>query len=184
MARKLKSIAVYCGHQYGSDPAFARDAVRVGTMLAQNDIRMVFGGGDVGLMGTVATAALENGGHVTGITTHDVVAKQEPMHEGIDVFEIVNGVNERKQRMFDLSDGFIILPGGTGTLNELTDIMTMQQIGETNKPLFFMNTAHFWAPFARLLIHMKNYGFFVHTEDYNIHAANTPEELMKKVLEY
>ncbi len=184
MAGRLKSIAVYCGHQYGNNPRFKADAEKIGKMLAQNGIKMVFGGGNVGLMGTVATAALENGGHVTGITTHDVVAKQEPMHEGIDAFEIAGGVNERKQKMFDLSDGFIILPGGTGTLNELTDIMTMQQIGETNKPLFFMNTAHFWAPFARLLIHMKETGFFVRPEDYNIHAATTPEALMEKVLNY
>lgn len=184
MAGKLKSVAVYCGHQYGTNPEFARDAAKIGAMLAQNGIKMVFGGGNVGLMGTVASAALENGGYVTGITTHDVVAKQEPMHEGIHAFEIVDGVNERKQKMFDLSDGFIILPGGTGTLNELTDIMTMQQIGETNKPLFFMNTAHFWAPFARLLVHMKHYGFFVHPEDYNMHGATTPEELMEKVLNY
>lgn len=112
MAGKLKSIAVYCGHQYGTDPAFARDAAKIGAMLAQNGIKMVFGGGNVGLMGTVATAALENGGHVTGITTHDVVAKQEPMHAGIHAFEIVDGVNERKQKMFELSDAFIILPGG------------------------------------------------------------------------
>ncbi len=184
MAGKLKSVAVYCGHQYGTRPEYARDAAKIGAMLAKNGINMVFGGGDVGLMGTVATAALENGGCVTGVSTHDVLAKQEPMHAGIHAFEVVDGVNERKQRMFDLSDGFIILPGGTGTLNELTDVMTMQQIGETNKPLFFMNTEHFWAPFARLLVHMQQTGFFVHPEDYNLHAANTPEELMEKVLNY
>ena len=184
MSGKLKSVAVYCGHQFGNCPEFARDAAKIGEMLAKNGIKMVFGGGDVGLMGTAATAALENGGHVTGITTHDVVAKQEPMHESISVFEIVNGVNERKQKMFELSDGFIILPGGTGTLNELTDIMTMQQIGETKKPLFFMNTNNFWGPFARLLVHMKKCGFFVRPEDYNLHGANTAEELMEMVLNY
>ena len=106
------------------------------------------------------------------------------MHDGIDAFEIVDGVNERKQKMFELSDGFIILPGGTGTLNELTDIMTMQQIGETKKPLFFMNTNNFWGPFARLLVHMMKCGFFVRPEDYNLHGASTPEELMEKVLNY
>jgi len=184
MAGKLKSMAVYCGHQFGNRPEFARDAAKIGELLAKNGIRMVFGGGNVGLMGTAASAALENGGHVTGITTHDVIAKQEPMHDGINAFEIVNGVNERKQRMFDLSDGFIILPGGTGTLNELTDIMTMQQIGETNKPLFFMNTNNFWGPFARLLVHMMKSGFFVHPEDYKMYGASTPEELMERVLNY
>ncbi len=184
MAGKLKSVAVYCGHQFGTDPAFARDAEIIGTMLAKNNIRVVFGGGNVGLMGTVANAALAAGGHVTGITTHDVVAKQEPLHDNLDRFEIVDGVNERKQKMFELSDGFIILPGGTGTLNELTDIMTMQQIGETNKPLFFMNTLGFWGPFARLLVHMRKTGFFVHTQDYNMQGANTPDELMDMVLNY
>lgn len=184
MAGSLKSVAVYCGHQFGNDWAYARDAEKIGEMLAQNGIRLVFGGGNVGLMGTVANAALANGGHVTGITTHDVVAKQEPLHTNLNHFEIVNGVNERKQKMFELSDAFIILPGGTGTLNELTDIMTMQQIGETNKPLFFMNTKNFWGPFARLLVHMKKHGFFVHPEDYNMHGANTPEKLIKMILEY
>ncbi|MCQ2599395.1 MAG: TIGR00730 family Rossman fold protein [Alphaproteobacteria bacterium] len=184
MAGKLKSVAVYCGHQFGCDAAYARDAAQIGEMLAKSGIRIVFGGGNVGLMGTVANAALNAGGHVTGITTHDVVAKQEPMHDNLNQFEIVNGVNERKQKMFELSDGFIILPGGTGTLNELTDIMTMQQIGETNKPLFFMNTKNFWAPFARLLIHMQDCGFFVRPEDYNMHTAQTPDELIQKVLNY
>lgn len=184
MSGNLKSVAVYCGHQFGTNPQFARDAATIGKMLARNGIKVVFGGGNVGLMGTVANAALENGGHVTGISTHDVLAKQEPMNNNLSRFEVVNGVNERKQRMFELSDGFIILPGGTGTLNELTDIMTMQQIGETQKPLFFMNTAYFWAPFGRLLIHMKETGFFVRPQDYNMHAANTPEELMEKVLNY
>lgn len=184
MSHKLKSIAVYCGHQFGTRPEFARDAEKIGTMLAQNGINLVFGGGNVGLMGTVASAALRAGGHVTGISTRDVIARQEPMHNEIQAFEVVDGVNERKQRMFDLSDAFIILPGGTGTLNELTDVMTMQQIGETNKPLFFMNTDHFWGPFGRLLIHMKNCGFFVRPQDYNMHSATTPEELMVKVLNY
>lgn len=184
MSGKLKTIAVYCGHQYGTDPAYARDAAKIGEMLAKNNIAVVFGGGNVGLMGTVASAALENGGHVTGISTHDVIARQEPMHKELNDFQVVDGVNERKQRMFELSDAFVILPGGTGTLNELTDVMTMQQIGETQKPLFFMNTKSFWLPFGKLLVHMKKTGFFVRPQDYNLHAANTPEELMEKILNY
>ena len=97
MSGKLKSVAVYCGHQMGNKPEYARDAAKIGEMLAKNGIKLVFGGGDVGLMGTVATAALNNGGHVTGISTHDVMAKQEPMHADLQCFEVVNGVNERKQ---------------------------------------------------------------------------------------
>ena len=183
MAGKLKTIAVYCGHQFGKDPQFKRDATAIGRMLAKNGIRMVFGGGDVGLMGTVATAALKNGGEVIGVSTDDVIAMQEPAHEEIEV-QVVDGVNERKQIMFDESDAFIILPGGIGTLNELSDIMTMQQIGETDKPLFFLNTNGFWNPLTRLLKHMKKHGFIVNTDKYNIYGAETVAELKKMVLKY
>lgn len=183
MPGNLKSIAVYCGHQMGNDPQFKRDARAVGRMLAKNGIRMVFGGGDVGLMGTVATAALDNGGVVIGVSTDDVIAMQEPAHDDIDV-RVVDGVNQRKQIMFDESDAFIILPGGIGTLNELTDIMTMQQIGETNKPLFFLDTNGFWKPLARLMRHMKKNGFFVYSEKYNMHTAENVAELKKQILKY
>ena len=183
MASNLKSIAVYCGHQMGTDPQFRRDATAVGHMLAKNGIRMVFGGGDVGLMGTVATAALKNGGTVIGVSTDDVIAMQEPAHEEIDV-QVVDGVNERKQIMFNESDAFIILPGGIGTLNELTDILTMQQIGETDKPVFFLNTNGFWNPLTRLIRHMKKNGFVVKTDNYNIFSAETVAELKKQILKY
>ena len=183
MSSELKSIAVYCGHQMGKDPQFKRDAAAVGRMLAKNGIRMVFGGGDVGLMGTVATAALKNGGEVIGVSTDDVIAMQEPAHEEIEV-QVVDGVNERKQIMFDASDAFIILPGGIGTLNELSDILTMQQIGETGKPLFFLNTNGFWNPLTRLMKHMKKNGFIVKTDNYNIFSADTVAELKKQLLKY
>ena len=183
MTGKLKSIAVYCGHQFGTHPQFAVDAASIGEFLGKNDIRMVFGGGDVGLMGTVATAALDAGGKVIGVSTNNVIEKQEPVHTGIQV-EIVTGVNDRKQKMFELSDAFIILPGGIGTLNELTDIMTMQQIGESKNPLFFLNTAGFWIPFVRLFIHMQKCGFIESIHDYNILGANTVADLIKRIKDY
>jgi len=183
MSGKLKSIAVYCGHQFGTNPQFAREAATIGEFLGKNKIRMVFGGGNVGLMGTVATAALDAGGHVIGVSTNNVIEKQEPVHTGVDV-RVVGGVNERKQKMFELSDAFIILPGGIGTLNELTDIMTMQQIGESKKPLFFLDTAGFWIPFARLFIHMHDCGFIESIHDYNIHGAATADDLIARILAY
>ena len=183
MARSLKSIAVYCGHQFGTNPQFEQDAQYVGKMLAKNGIRMVFGGGDVGLMGTVATAALENGGEVIGVSTKDVLARQEPAHADIRV-KVVDGVNERKQLMYNMSDAFIILPGGIGTLNELSDIMTMQQIGETTKPLFFLNTGDFWNPLSDLIKHMINAGFIENMDDYRMYNADSIEELTKQILTY
>lgn len=180
---KLNSLAVYCGHIFGTNPQFERDARRIGELLARNKIRMIFGGGNVGLMGATATAALENGGVVLGVTTHNVVAKQEPALDDIEV-EVVDGVNERKQRMYDMSDGFIILPGGIGTLNEFTDILTMQQIGETRKPLFFMNTAKFWESFYNMFISMHSNGFIEDVKDYHVHVGNTPDELFQQILNY
>ena len=96
--------------------------------------------------------------------------------------EVVDGVNERKQRMYELADGFIILPGGIGTLNEFTDILTMQQIGESRKPLFFMNTANFWKSFGELFSAMRKNGFIESTEDYHVHVAEDPDKLFQQIL--
>lgn len=183
MKHRIKSAAVYCGHEFGTDPKFARDAARVGELLAKNNIKLVFGGGDVGLMGTVCRATIDNGGAVLGVSTTHIAALQEPAYKGIEL-RMKDSINARKTEMFNESDAFIILPGGLGTLNELTDIMTMQQIGETQKPMFFLDTSHFWRPFSRLFIHMQNCGFIQDVHQYKIYGARTPDELMKKILEY
>jgi uncharacterized protein (TIGR00730 family) len=132
-------------------------------------------------MGAVSTAALDNGGNVIGITTTHVVSLQEPAHEELEV-KVVDGLSTRKQEMFDLSDAFIILPGGMGTLDEMTDIMTKQQVGESCKPIFLMNTAKYWEFFGQVMFHMQAEGFMPHAEDYNLHIVNTPEELFDKLL--
>ncbi len=183
MKREINSVAVYCGHEFGTDPQFARDAARIGELLARNKIRLIFGGGDVGLMGTVCNAALDNGGAVLGVSTTHIIARQEPAHTGIEL-RMTDSINARKTEMFNESDAFIILPGGLGTLNELTDIMTMQQIGETKKPLYFLDTNKFWRPFSRLFIHMQECGFIEDVHLYNIHAATTPDELIHKLLNH
>jgi len=183
MKRKINSIAVYCGHQYGTDPQFAHDAARIGELLAKNNIKLIFGGGYVGLMGTVCSAVLDNGGRVLGVSTKHIAALQEPIMQGIEL-RMMDSINARKTEMFNESDGFIILPGGLGTLNELSDIMTMQQVGETKKPLFFLNTSKFWSPFTRLFIHMQNSGFIEDVHQYKIFGADNPDDLIKKVLEY
>lgn len=183
MLKSINAAAVYCGHEFGTDPQFARDAARIGELLARNKIKLIFGGGDVGLMGTVCNAALDNGGQVLGVSTTHIIARQEPAHTGIEL-HMTDSINTRKTEMFNASDVFIILPGGLGTLNELTDIMTMQQIGETQKPIFFLNTHGFWNPFSRLFIHMQDCGFIENIHSYNISAANTPDELMHKILNY
>ena len=181
MNRKIKAVAVYCGHQFGNNPEYARDAKQVGELLARNKMTLVFGGGNVGLMGTVASAAIENGGKVIGISTTHVVSLQEPAHEEIDV-KIVDGLSTRKEEMFNLSDAFIILPGGIGTLDEMTDIMTKQQVGETHKPIYILNTAKYWEIFGQFMVHMQDEGFMLSADDYNLHVVNNPEELIKRLV--
>lgn len=182
MNRKIKSVAVYCGHQIGNNPEFARDARRVGELLARNKFTLVFGGGNVGLMGTVASAAIENGGEVIGISTTHVVSLQEPAHKDINV-KIVDGLSTRKEEMFELSDAFVILPGGIGTLDEMTDIMTKQQVGESCKPIYMVNTAKYWEIFGQVMTHMQDEGFMLSADDYNLHVVNTPEELIKRLID-
>jgi len=178
MNKKIKSVAVYCGHQAGNNPEYIRDAKKIGELLARNKITLVFGGGNVGLMGAVSSAALENGGQVIGISTTHVLSLQEPAHKDIDV-KVVDGLSTRKQEMYDLSDAFIILPGGMGTLDEMTDIMTKQQVGESCKPIFLMNTAKYWEIFGDIMVLMQTEGFMPNPDDYNLHIVNTPEELIQ-----
>ena len=181
MNGKINSVAVYCGHQMGNDPEYARDARKIGELLARNKMALVFGGGNVGLMGTVASAALENGGTVIGISTTHVVSLQEPAHEGIDV-KVVDGLSKRKEEMYDLSDAFVILPGGIGTLDEMTDIMTKQQVGESCKPIYMMNTAKYWEIFGQVMTHMQGEGFMPNPDTYNLHVVNTPDELIERLI--
>ena len=180
MADKIKSVAVYCGHEFGNNPIYAKEARKIGALLARNKITIVFGGGNVGLMGTVAEAALQNGGEVIGISTQHVISKQEPAHEGLEV-KIVDGLSTRKEEMFDLSDAFVILPGGIGTLDEMTDVMTKQQVGESCKPIIILNTAKYWELFGKVISHMEQEGFIEKVSDYNITVANTPEEIIQKL---
>jgi len=186
MNHKIKSVAVYCGHQFGNNPEYARAARKVGELLAKNKMTLVFGGGNVGLMGAVSRAALENGGNVIGISTEHVISIQEPAHRDTNI-KIVEGLSARKEEMFDLSDAFVILPGGIGTLDEMTDILTKQQVGESCKPIYILNTAKYWEIFGQIMTHMQEEGFINcekdYTFDYNLHVVNTPEELIKKLLD-
>lgn len=181
MKRKIKAVAVYCGHQFGNNPEYVKDARKIGELLARNKFTLVFGGGNVGLMGTVASAAIDNGGEVIGISTTHVVSLQEPAHEDIKV-KIVDGLSTRKEEMFELSDAFIILPGGIGTLDEMTDIMTKQQVGESCKPVYMMNTAKYWEIFGQVMVHMQTEGFMPSADAYNLHVVNSPEDLIKRLI--
>ena len=150
MVRELSAVAVYCGSNSGNDPAYAEAAAGLGRTLAKRGIRLVFGGGQVGLMGVVADAALGSGGEVLGVITEALVAK-EVSHRGLTGLRIVETMHERKAAMADAADAFVMLPGGFGTLDEFFEVLTWTQLGIHAKPCGVLDAAGFFAPLRALV---------------------------------
>ena len=158
----MKSICVYCGSNSGSKPAYAERAAALGDRIAKEGLRLVYGGGDVGLMGVVANAVLEAGGQVTGVIPKQL-ADWEVAHRGLSELEIVGSMHERKARMFDLADGFVTLPGGFGTMEEIFEMLTWRQLGIGNKPCAFLDVDGFYAPLISMIDRMVEERF-LHAE--------------------
>jgi len=149
----MHHICVYCGSNAGASPAYAEAARALGTRLARNGQRLVYGGGNVGLMGIVADAALAAGGEVIGVIPGQLVA-WEVAHQGLTELIVVDSMHQRKQRMFEIADGFIALPGGFGTLDEMFEMLTWRQLGLGQKPCAFFDVDGFWQPLMAMLDHM------------------------------
>ncbi|WCE04004.1 TIGR00730 family Rossman fold protein [Pseudoxanthomonas sp. JBR18] len=158
----MKSVCVYCGSNAGSKPVYAQRAAELGKRLAADGLRLVYGGGNVGLMGTVANAVLEAGGEVTGVIPKQL-ADWEVAHRGLTTLEIVGSMHERKMRMFELADGFVTLPGGFGTMEEIFEMLTWRQLGIGNKPCAFLDMDGFYAPLIGMIDRMVEERF-LHTD--------------------
>ena len=156
--RPVRTICVYCGSSSGAEPMFARLAEDLGRAMAEDGVGLIYGGGDVGLMGTLARAVLRHGGHVTGIIP-DFLRRREHMLEDVQETIVVPDMHTRKQAMFDRADAFVALPGGIGTLEELVEQMTWAQLGRHAKPILLVNAAGFWKPLLVLFAHMRENGF-------------------------
>ena len=154
----MKSICVYCGSNAGSKPAYSERAIALGTRLAQEHLALVYGGGNVGLMGIVADAALAAGGEVIGVIPQQLV-DWEVAHRGVTRLEVVGSMHERKARMFDLSDAFVALPGGFGTLDEMFEMLTWRQLGLGDKPCAFLDVDGFYAPLIAMMDRMVDERF-------------------------
>ena len=150
MAPGLSSVAVYCGSSPGADPAFAAAAASLGRLLATREIRLVYGGGHVGLMGVLADAVLRQGGEAHGVITR-ALEEKEIAHGGLTTLQVVETMHERKAAMADKSDGFIMLPGGFGTLDEFFEVMTWTQLGIHAKPCGILNVNGYFDPLLMLL---------------------------------
>lgn len=156
--RHIRRICVYCGSGPGRDPAFAEAAEALGRDMARRGIDLVYGGGDIGLMGAVARAVLLHGGHVTGIIP-EFLTRRENMLDAAQETIVVPDMHTRKRLMFDKADAFVALPGGIGTLEELIEQMTWSQLGRHTKPILLLDTGGFWRPLIELLAHMRESGF-------------------------
>jgi len=148
--KSIKSVCVFCGSKNGGDPLWRRTAERLGRLMAQRGVRLIYGGGRIGLMGVLADAMLAAGGRVTGVIPEFLV-KLEVGNGSVTELVIVDSMHERKRRMFELSDAFVVLPGGLGTLDETFEIITWKQLRQHSKPVVIINAGGYWTPFRTLI---------------------------------
>ncbi len=174
------SICVYCGSGAGRDPRYLAAAETLGRMIATAGHELVYGGGNVGLMGAVAKAVKDNGGRVTGIIPHFLLTK-EKLKADADNIILVEDMHERKMKMFEKSDAFVALPGGIGTLEELVEQMTWAQLGRHGKPIVIADIAGFWRPFMDILAHMRMEGFIRDGLEVRTMTAEKAEDIVPMI---
>lgn len=176
----MKRIAVYCGSNDGTRPEYAAAAEQVGTLLAREKIDLVYGGGRRGLMGRLADAALRQGGHVIGVIPERLVTV-EAVHDQLPDLRVVNSMHERKALMAGLADGYIGLPGGLGTFEELLEMLAWRQLGWHRKPLALLNSGGFYDPFMAFLDHAAREGFVRPESCKLIILEGTAEKLLARM---
>ena len=154
----IGSVCVYCGSSVGANPRHAEAARQLGRGLAEGGLRLIYGGGRVGLMGVVADAVLAAGGQAIGVIPEHLEAK-EVGHRGISELRVVGSMHERKTVMFQLADAFVILPGGFGTLDEAFEMLTWRQLRLHDKPIVFLDVEGYWMPFEAIVEHFIREGF-------------------------
>ena len=179
----MKRLCVFCGSNPGSQKDYLNNAKALGQALVDNKIDLVYGGARIGLMGAVAEAVLEAGGHVTGVIPESLVEK-ELVHKGLSELHVVKSMHERKALMAELSDGFIAMPGGMGTLEELCEIVTWSQLGFHQKPIGLLNIQGFYSPFLKMMSHMAKEEFMRSEHINGVVHDDTPKDLIAKMQSY
>jgi uncharacterized protein (TIGR00730 family) len=177
---QIRTVCVYCGSGPGTNPHFIESAITLGRILAENGIRLVFGGGSLGMMGAVATSALDHGGSVTGIIPDFLTARENALTR-VQEMIVTPDMHERKRLMFERSDAFVALPGGIGTLEELVEQLTWQQLGRHSKPVLLANIEGFWEPLLALLAHMRAMQFIRPTLSIDILKAERVEDILPRL---
>jgi len=177
---KINAICVYCGSSPGTEPAFIEAAQKFGKILAENDIRLVYGGGSTGLMGALAEAVLKNGGDVTGIIPEFLTNRERPRRLAQELI-VTRDMHERKAKMFERADGFVALPGGIGTLEELVEQLTWAQLGRHKKPILLANIEGYWDPLLTLIDHMRTQEFLPAAPRVDCLVADRVEDILPKL---
>jgi uncharacterized protein (TIGR00730 family) len=178
----IRSICVYCASGPGNNPAFVAAAKSFGRVLAENSIRLIYGGGSLGLMGALAESVLDHGGTVTGVIP-DFLVNREHMLVRVQERIITRDMHERKRTMFERADAFVALPGGIGTLEELVEQLTWAQLGRHKKPILLLNSERFWDPLCALLDHMEKLEFIRPGLSVKYLVTERVDEILPKLIE-
>ena len=176
----MKSICVFCGSSHGSEPAYTIAAQALAESIVKNDLELVYGGGNVGLMGVIADTVLQQGGRVTGVIPKALMEK-EVGHEGLTNLHIVADMHERKAMMAELSEGFVALPGGWGTLEELFEVMTWLQLGFHTKPCAVLNVNGYFDALLAFLANASQQGFVKPLHHDMLIAGDEPDQLLQRM---
>jgi uncharacterized protein (TIGR00730 family) len=176
----IKTVCVYCGSGAGTNPRFIEAATALGKIFAENGIRLVYGGGSVGMMGAVASAVLDHGGSVTGIIPDFLTTREHALNRVQETI-VTPDMHERKRLMFERSDAFVALPGGIGTLEELVEQLTWKQLGRHAKPVLLANIDGFWEPLLALLAHMRETQFIRNGQLVDILKAERVEDILPRL---
>jgi len=182
MIRSIASIGVFCGSSAGHDPVYSKVATQLGGLLAQRGIALVYGGAHVGLMGSIAEAALASGGKVVGVIPQSLM-QRELAHQGLTELRVVSTMAERKELIIDMSDAFIALPGSIGTLDELFEVWTTAQLGLHAKPCALLNTLGYFDQLLAFLDNVVDQGFMRHSHRNLLHVNDNPQALLAELLD-
>ncbi|KSU81073.1 hypothetical protein GA0061096_4029 [Fictibacillus enclensis] len=179
----MNHIAVFCGSRSGKSEVYVKEAARLGKELAERGISLVYGGSSAGVMGAVADAVMKNGGKVTGIMP-EFLKKREIAHKNLTQLVVVDSMHERKAKMSELADGFMVLPGGAGTLEEFFEIFTWAQLGLHQKPVGLLNTNGYYDPLLSLFNHMASENFMEEKHHKMVLSSAEPKDLLDQFSSY
>jgi len=179
----FRRICVFCGSNLGTNLVYRQAAAELGRLLADREIELVYGGGNIGLMGVLSDTVLDEGGRVIGVIPESLIAK-EVGHQGVTELRVVGSMHERKALMSDLSDGFIAMPGGYGTFEEFCEVVTWSQLGIQSKPCGLLNVAGYYDPLLELFDRAVGEGFLRVENRRLVLKDSDPKELLRKMAEF